>query len=86
MPNVGISRSSTALVSAVGPSVVAGSPGPLARKKPSGSSARTSSIVAVAGSTWVSMPRWDIMRGVLVLMPMSSAATRNRVSPAGGTT
>ena len=86
IPKSGIRRSSTCRVSATGASAVAGSPGPLDRKNPSGASASISSIVADAGSTCVSMPRAAIMRGVLDLIPTSSAATRNRRSPSAGTT
>ena len=40
----------------------------------------------MAGSTWVSMPRSAIIRGVFALIPRSSAATVNRRSPTAGTT
>ena len=67
-------------------SAVAGSPGPLEKNTPSGATARTSSIVAVAGSTCTSMPRSAIIRGVIALMPRSTAATVNRLLPPAGTT
>ncbi len=59
--------------------VAAGSPGPLEKNSPSGLTARTSSRVAVAGSTCTSMPRSLIIRGVLALMPRSMAATVKRL-------
>ena len=63
-------------------SAVAGSPGPLLAKTPSGATASTSSAVAVLGSTCTSRPRSAIIRGVLVLMPRSRAATRSGRAPA----
>ena len=66
--------------------VAAGSPGPLEKNSPSAPVATTSSIEAVAGSTCTSMPRSLIIRGVLDLMPRSTAATVNRLSPTAGTT
>ena len=84
MPNSGIRRSSTWRVSATGTSAVAGSPGPLARKNPSGASSSIRSIGVCAGSTWVSTPRAANIRGVFDLIPTSSAATRNRVLAVGG--
>ena len=62
--------------------VAAGSPGPLEKNSPSGSTASTSSSVAVAGSTCTSIPRSAIIRGVFALIPRSSAATVNRGFPA----
>ena len=73
--------SSTPRSSSTGPVVAAGSPGPLEKKTPSGAVASTSSRVAVAGSTWTSMPRSAIRRGVIALMPRSTAATVRCRSP-----
>ena len=42
-------------------------------------------MVAVAGSTCTSMPRWAMSWGVIALMPRSMAATVKRVSPTAGT-
>ena len=67
-------------------SAVAGSPGPLEKKTPSGSTAYTSSRVAVAGRTCTSMPRSAIRCGVMPLMPRSIAATVNFFVPIAGTT
>lgn len=67
-------------------SAVAGSPGPLEKKTPSGSTAYTSSRVAVAGRTCTSMPRSAIRYGVMPLMPRSIAATVNFFVPIAGTT
>ena len=67
-------------------SAVAGSPGPLEKNTPSGASARISSAVAVAGTTWTSMPRSAIWCGVIDLMPRSTAATVKRRSPTAGIT
>jgi hypothetical protein len=58
----------------------------LEKKSPSGCTARTSSIVEVAGSTCTSIPRSAIIRGVFDLMPRSTAATVNRFSPSAATT
>ncbi len=86
MPKTGTPRPSRSAVSATARSAVAGSPGPLERNTPSAPVASTCSTVEVAGSTWVSMPRSAIRCGVIGLMPRSSAATVNRVSPAAATT
>ncbi|CAM5645113.1 hypothetical protein SAURM35S_09761 [Streptomyces aurantiogriseus] len=86
MPNKGVLRSSTSVISATGPSAVAGSPGPLEKNTPSGFTAYTSSAVAVAGRTCTSMPRSAMRCGVMPLMPRSIAATVNRFSPTAGTT
>ena len=59
--------SSTPACSATASSAVAGSPGPLEKNTPSGSSASTSSAVAVAGSTCTSMPRSAMRCGVMRL-------------------
>lgn len=67
-------------------SAVDGSPGPLEKKTPSGSTAYTSSSVAVAGRTCTSMPRSAIRCGVMPLMPRSIAATVNFLVPIAGTT
>ena len=65
-----------------GRSVAAGSPGPLEKNTPSGSTAQH--VVERSrspGSTCTSMPRSAIRCGVIALMPRSSAATVNRFSP-----
>ena len=63
-----------------------GSPGPLEKNTPSGCRATISSKVAVAGTTWTSMPRSAIRCGVIDLMPRSTATTRKRGSPWAATT
>jgi hypothetical protein len=65
---------------------VAGSPGPLDRKTPSGFRSAIWSNVTDDGSTWLRMPRRAKFRGVLVLMPRSMAATVNRCGPSVSTT
>ena len=45
-----------------------------------------SAKVAVAGSTWVSIPRSAIRYGVIDLMPRSSATTVSCFSPRASTT
>ncbi|CPU54331.1 Uncharacterised protein [Mycobacteroides abscessus] len=85
MPNSGILRSNTARVTETTWSAVAGSPGPLDRKTPSGASASSSSGLIEAGTTCTRMPRRAKLRGVLVLMPRSRAATVNRCAPSGST-
>ena len=81
IPKYGSPRSSAPRSSSIWDVVAAGSPGPLEKNSPSGDTASTSSSVAVAGSTWVSMPRSAIIRGVFALIPRSSAATVNRADP-----
>ena len=81
MPKYGIFSSSTERSSATWLSAVAGSPGPLDMKKPSGLTAWTSARVAVAGSTCTRTPRSAKRIGVMRLMPRSMAAMLNRGSP-----
>ena len=86
MPNSGIPAPSTSRVTPTMWSAVAGSPGPLDRNTPSGFRSAICSKVAVDGSTWLRMPRRAKLRGVLVLMPRSIAATVKRCGPSGSTT
>ena len=66
--------------------IVAGSPGPLERKTPSGLSAAISLNDVLYGITCVSTPRTDNARGVAPLIPRSIAATVNFLVPNAGTT
>ena len=87
MPNTGTPASSTPRIAATAYPAAAGSPGPLLKNTPSGSVARISPAVTVAGSTRTSMPRMAMFRGVAALMPRSTAATRYLVAvPSGGLT
>ncbi len=60
--------------------VSAGSPGPLDRNTPSGLSARMSSAVAVAGTTFTAQPASASRRKMLRFTPKSSATTLKRVA------
>ncbi|KFC52916.1 hypothetical protein GY12_15555 [Micrococcus luteus] len=60
---------------------MAGSPGPLDRKTPSGSTARMPARSVAAGSTCTRMPREARCRGVAALMPRSRAAISAMGSP-----
>ncbi|OLT26191.1 hypothetical protein BJF82_03735 [Kytococcus sp. CUA-901] len=95
MPKKGSPAPSTPRSSSTAVSAVAGSPGPLEKKTPSGPwpasratpcTASTSWSVESAGRTCTSMPRAASRRGVLLLMPRSTAATVKRCSPCAGTT
>jgi hypothetical protein len=86
IPKNGTRRSRTSRNSETGPVEAAGSPGPLEKKTPSAPVASTSSRVADAGSTCTSTPRSAIRRGVIALMPRSTAATVKRRAPTAGTT
>ncbi len=60
----------------IGPRSAAGSPGPLERKTPSGSSAKTSSADVPAGTT-VTVPNSASWRTMVALTPKSKATMRN---------
>ncbi|CFE71863.1 Uncharacterised protein [Mycobacterium tuberculosis] len=62
---------------------MAGSPGPLDKNTPCGLSSAICSKVVDAGSTWQRIPRRAKLRGVLVLIPRSRAATVNLETPGG---
>ena len=63
-----------------GPLSAAGSPGPLERKTPSGSRARTSAAVVPAGTT-VTRPSAASRRTMVALTPKSNATIRSGPSP-----
>ena len=86
MPKYGTPASSTDRSSRTASSVAPGSPGPLEKNTPSGCRASTWAQLLVAGTTCTSMPRSAIRYGVIVLIPRSTATTRNRASPCALTT
>ena len=81
MPKTG-TRPTRSATAAAGPGSAAGSPGPLERKTPSGSSARTSSAVVAAGTT-VTVPSVVSRSTMVAFTPKSKATTRRPlVAPA----